>query len=96
MKEFVKKNYNILIPVFLILVILIAVILYVREYKNNRYAENKDISVYQYFSGHKMDYIAKIGRNRKGVVLNFEPNDFAIFVTSVNFSLIPFIKPCTV
>ena len=38
MKEFVKKNYNILIPVFLILVILIAVILYVREYKNNRYA----------------------------------------------------------
>ena len=82
MKEFIKKNYNILIPVFLVLVILIAVILYVREYKNNRYAENKDISVYQYFSGHKMDYIAKIGRNRKGVVLNFEPKDFAVSLDS--------------
>lgn len=82
MKEFIKKNYNILIPVFLVLVILIAVILYVREYKNNRYAENKDISVYQYFSGHKMDYIAKIGRNRKDVVLNFEPKDFAVSLDS--------------
>ena len=68
MKEFIKKNYSILIPAFLIIVILIAVILYAREYKNNRYANNKDVNVYQYFSGSKMEYVAKIGRNRKNVL----------------------------
>ena len=38
MKEFIKKYYSILIPAFLVIVILIAVILYAMEYKNNRYA----------------------------------------------------------
>ena len=37
MKEFIKKYYSILIPAFLVIVILIAVILYAMEYKNNRY-----------------------------------------------------------
>lgn len=82
MIEFIKKKYNILIPVFLIIVILIAVILYVREYRNNRYAEYKEVNVYQYFSGNKMEYVAKIGRNRKGVVLNFEAKDFAASLDS--------------
>lgn len=82
MIEFIKKKYNILIPIFLIIVILIAVILYVREYRNNRYAEYKEVNVYQYFSGNKMEYVAKIGRNRKGVVLNFEAKDFAASLDS--------------
>ena len=82
MIEFIKKKYNILIPVFLIIVILIAVILYVREYRNNRYAEYKEVNVYQYFSGNKMEYVAKIGRNRKGVVLNLEAKDFAASLDS--------------
>ena len=82
MKEFIKKNYSILIPAFLIIVILIAVILYAREYKNNRYANNKDVNVYQYFSGSKMEYVAKIGRNRKNVVLNFESKEFSVSLDS--------------
>ena len=82
MIEFIKKKYNILIPVFLIIVISIAVILYVREYRNNRYAEYKEVNVYQYFSGNKMEYVAKIGRNRKGVVLNLETKDFAASLDS--------------
>lgn len=82
MKEFIKKNYSILIPAFLIIVILIAVILYVREYKNNRYANNKDVNVYQYFSGSKMEYVAKIGRNRKNVILNFESKEFSVSLDS--------------
>mgnify|MGYP004599250817 CR=1 FL=1 len=82
MIEFIKKKYNILIPIFLIIVILIAVILYVREYRNNRYAEYKEVNVYQYFSGNKMEYVAKIGRNRKGVVLNFEAKDFTASLDS--------------
>ncbi len=82
MKEFIKKKYNILIPAFLIIVILIAVILYAREYKNNRYAINENVNVYQYFSGNKMEYVAKIGRNRKKVILNFESKDFAVNLDS--------------
>ena len=82
MIEFIKKKYNILIPVFLIIVISIAVILYVREYRNNRYAEYKEVNVYQYFSGNKMEYVAKIGRNRKGVVLNLEAKDFVASLDS--------------
>ena len=71
MKEFIKKYYSILIPAFLVIVILIAVILYAMEYKNNRYAIVTDTKVYQYFSGNKMEYTAKVGRNRKKVILNF-------------------------
>ena len=65
MKEFIKKYYSILIPAFLVIVILIAVILYAMEYKNNRYAIVTNTKVYQYFSGNKMEYTAKVGRNRK-------------------------------
>ncbi len=76
MIEIIKKKYNILIPIFLVIVISVAVILYIREYKNNRYAEYKEVNVYQYFSENKMQYTAKIARNRKNVVLNFEPKEF--------------------
>lgn len=82
MKEFIKKKYNILIPAFLVIVVLIAVLLYVKEYRNNRYAILTDTDVYQYFSGNKMEYVARIGRNRKKVVLNFEAKDFAVSLDS--------------
>lgn len=82
MKEFIKNKYNILIPVFLLIVLLIALLLYAKEYKNNRYAEIKETDVYQYFSGVKMEYTAKISRNRKNVVLDFENNDFAVSLDS--------------
>lgn len=82
MKNFIKKYYSILIPSFLIIVILIAVILYATEYKNNRYANTSVVNVYQYFSGSKMEYAAKVGRNRKNVILKFEPKDFAVSLDS--------------
>lgn len=49
MKEFIKNKYNVLIPIFLLIVLLIALLLYTKEYKNNRYAEIKEVEVYQYF-----------------------------------------------
>lgn len=72
MKEFIQKRYNILIPVFLLIVIVIAIILYAREYKNNRYSETKEVPVYQYFSGVKMEYTAKVSRNKNKAILNYE------------------------
>ena len=82
MKEFIKNKYNILIPVFLLIVLLIALLLYTKEYKNNRYAEVKDIDVYQYFSGIKFEYTAKISRNRKNVILDYENSEFAVSLDS--------------
>ena len=36
MKEFIKQKNNILIPIFLVVVVVIALVLYGREYKNNK------------------------------------------------------------
>lgn len=82
MKEFIKNKYNILIPVFLLIVLLIALFLYAKEYKNNRYAEINEVDVYQYFSGIKMEYTAKISRNRKNVILDYENNEFSVSLDS--------------
>lgn len=78
MKDFIKNKYNILIPICLVVVLLIAILLYAKEYKNNRYAELKEVEVYQYFSGIKMEYTANIGRNKKSVILEYETDDFAV------------------
>lgn len=82
MKEFIKNKYNILIPVFLLIVLLIALFLYTKEYKNNRYAEVKEVEVYQYFSGIKMEYTAKISRNKKNVVLDYEYGESSVSLDS--------------
>ena len=65
MKQFIKEKYNILIPVFLGVVILIALFLYGREYRNNRYAYEKEQDVYQYFSKNKIEYKATILESRQ-------------------------------
>lgn len=82
MKEFIKNKYNVIIPVFLLIVLLIALLLYTKEYKNNRYADVDEVSVYQYFSGNKIEYMAKISRNRKNVVLDYENSEFTVSLDS--------------
>ena len=74
MKKFIKEKYNILIPVFLIIVILIAVFLYTREYKNNRYAKTEEVDVYKYFSGLKLEYKAKIQCLKCRLFYHLNPN----------------------
>lgn len=82
MKEFIKNKYNILIPVFLLVVLLIAILLYSREYKSNRYAYVNEVDVYQYFSDVKMEYVAKISRNKKNVILEYENRDSIVSLDS--------------
>ena len=82
MKEFIKKKYNILIPIFLLVVLLIAILLYTREYKNNRYAYVSEVDVYQYFSGNKMEYVANISRNKSDVILEYENKDYPVSLDS--------------
>lgn len=82
MKELLKKKYNILIPIFLLIVILIAVLLYTREYKNNRYTNLEEVEVYQYFTSSKIEYIAIVGRNKKNVILSYNNKDFDVSLDS--------------
>lgn len=82
MKDFIKNKYNILIPICLVVVLLISILLYAKEYKNNRYAELKEVEVYQYFSGVKMEYTANIGRNKKDVILEYDNSNFAVSLDS--------------
>lgn len=96
MKELFKSKYSILIPTFLVVVLLIALILYIREYRNNRYANMSTENVYQYFSGIKIEYEANIGRNRKKVILKYEPGDevvnldnIPIYITDKNRVIFP-------
>ena len=81
-KEFIKNKYNILIPVFLLVVLLIAILLYSKEYKSNRYAYVSEVEVYQYFSGIKMEYVANISRNKKSVILEYENKDSVVSLDS--------------
>lgn len=83
MKNFIKEKYNILIPIFLITVILIAVLLYTKEYKSNRYSTSKEIEVYQYFSKAKLEYTSIISRNKKDVILNLTPKDEIVNLSSI-------------
>lgn len=82
MKEFIKEKYNILIPIFLGVVILIALFLYGREYKNNRYAYEKEEIVYQYFSTNKIEYKSTISRNKKDVILDISSKEFNVSLDS--------------
>lgn len=82
MKEFIKDKYSVLIPIFLGVVILIALFLYGREYKNNRYAYESETEVYQYFSTNKIEYTAKISRNRSNVILDIESDEFNVSLDS--------------
>ena len=83
MKEFIKSKYSILIPTFLVIVLLIALILYIKEYKENRYVNMSSEEVYQYFSEIKLEYKANIGRNRKKVVLKYEPSSEVVNLDNV-------------
>lgn len=82
MKEFIKNKQNILIPVFLLIVLLIAIILYANEYKTNRYANIDEVEVYQYFSGVKSEYTAIVSRNKKNVILEYENKDYVVSLDS--------------
>lgn len=82
MKEFIKDKYSVLIPIFLGVVILITLFLYGREYKNNRYAYESEVEVYQYFSTNKIEYTAKISRNRSNVILDIESDEFNVSLDS--------------
>ena len=43
----------------------------------------QEVDVYQYFSGLKLEYKAKISRNKKNVILKYEPKDEVVNLSSI-------------
>ncbi len=76
--DFIKKRYKILIPLMVVLVLLITVYFLYREYKYDNYRDKREVLVYQYFGGNRVDYTALVTYNLKGAIVNLEAKDQSI------------------
>lgn len=71
--DFCKKKYKVLIPIMAILVLLITMFFLYREYKYDNTRNKKEVSVYQYFGGVRVDYTSVVTYNLRNAIVNVEP-----------------------
>ena len=71
--NFFKKNYKRLIPVMVIIVLLVTVFFLYRKYQLDNKRNKNEVSVFQYFSGVRVDYTAIITYNLKDSIVEFKP-----------------------
>jgi len=76
--NFCKKRYKVLIPVMVVLVLLVTTFFLYREYKYDNTRNKKEVSVYQYFGGIRVDYTSVITYNLKNAIVDFEVKDKVI------------------
>lgn len=81
-KEWIKENYKLMIPIALMIVIFIAFLIYYNVSVNNNYHVDKEDKFYQYFYDKKYEYTAIISKNRKDVVVDFQPQSLKINLDS--------------
>lgn len=81
-KQFIKENYKIIIPITLMIVIFIAFLIYYKVSISNNYRIDKEEKVYQYFYDKKYEYSSIISKNRKDVVVDFNPQEIKINLDS--------------
>lgn len=72
---FLKKEYKILIPIMVVIVLLIAVYFLYREYKYDSYRDKEEVSVYQYFGGNRVSYKLEVTYNLKKAIVGLSPID---------------------
>ena len=70
--DFCKQKYKILIPIMVVFVLLIVIFFLYREYRYDNYRDKKEVDVYQYFVGNKVEYTAIITYNLKKVIVGIE------------------------
>lgn len=73
--NFCKKNYKILIPIMVIFVLLLAVYFMYQEYQYDNYRNKKEVSVFQYFGGQKVEYTAIVTYNLKDTIIDVDDKD---------------------
>lgn len=76
--NFCKKRYKVLIPVMVVLVLLVTTFFLYREYKYDNTRNKKEVSVYQYFGGIRVDYTSVITYNLKNAIVDLEVKDKVI------------------
>lgn len=81
-KKIIKENYKIIIPITLIIVIFIAFFVYYQISINSDYRVDKEEKVYQYFNDEKYEYTSTISKNRKEVIVDYQPKDININLDS--------------
>ena len=77
-KQIIKENYKLIIPITLLLVLFIAFLIYYKVMVSNNYTKDETIKVFQYFYEEKYDYNLRISKNRKDVVVSIKPQDIKI------------------
>jgi len=77
-KKIIKKNYKIIIPIALMIVLFSAFLIYYQVLIRNNYTEDETIKVYQYFYEKKYEYNLTISKNRKDVIKKLTPKDMKV------------------
>lgn len=80
--ERLKKEYKVVIPAIAIIVLLIAVFYFYREYRYNNYRHKEEEKVYQYFSGIRTDYDLILTLNLKDIIVDIKPKNKTIYYDS--------------
>lgn len=68
--NFCKEKYKILIPVMVMIVLFVTLFFLYREYKYDNTRTKEEVSVFQYFSGVRIDYTAVITYNLKNAIVD--------------------------
>lgn len=77
-KQIIKENYKLIIPITLILVLFISFLIYYKVMISNNYTKDETINASQYFYGEKYNYSLKVSKNRKDVIVSIKPQDIKI------------------
>lgn len=77
-KEILKNNYKIIIPIALILVLFIAFLVYYKVSVLDNYKKDVEYSFYQYFYNKKYEYTGTVSTNRRDVIVDFKTSDYDI------------------
>lgn len=81
-KEFLKQNYKLIIPIALMIVLFVAFLVYYQVSIRNNYRIDTTEKVYQYFYDKKYEYEAVVSKNKKDVIVDFQPQDIKINIDS--------------
>jgi len=78
LKNIIKENYKLIIPIVLMIVIFIAFLIYYKVMISNNYTKDETIKAYQYFYGKKYEYDLVISKNRKDIIVGINPKDIKV------------------
>ena len=81
-KSFIQDNYKVMIPIIFMIVLFIAFLVYYKVSVSSNYRVDKEEDVFQTFYDRKYEYKAIVSKNRKNVIVDFQPKDIKISLDS--------------